>query len=79
MKRIEAITLLREINSDGAIAPMWVSLESTNSDEYELHIKPQSSDSTSLKPIFEERNLALKEVDGFWIIYEKRGARKRTA
>jgi len=77
MKRVEAIALLREIASDRAIIPTWVSLEHAKSDGYELRIKPESSDSTSLKPIVKERNLALKEVNGFWIIYRKRGVHKK--
>ncbi len=79
MKRTEAIAFLREITSDQTVIPAWVSLENANSDECELHIKPQSSDSSFLKPIFKEHNLTLKEVGGFWIIYEKRGVHKRTA
>ncbi len=77
MKRKEAIALLKEITSDKAVIPVWVSLENAGSMGHDLHIKPQNVDSASLKMIVEEHNLELKEVDGFWVIQENSGVRKR--
>ncbi len=77
MKRLEAIALLREITSNRAVIPVWASLENAGSGGYELHIKPQDGDPTSLRFIVEEHNLEFKEFDGFWVIQGKRGVRKR--
>ena len=77
MKRLEAIALLKEITSSKAVIPVWVSLENASSNEYELHIKPENSDSASLKSIVEVHNLELKEVEGFWVIYRNGSVRQR--
>ncbi len=69
MKRKEAIALLKEITSDKTVIPTWVSLENGRSDGYELRIKPEKSDSASLRPIVKKHNLSLQEVNGYWVIY----------
>jgi len=55
----------------------WVSPVNAKSDDYELHIKSERRDSASLEPTVEEHNLALKEVNGFWVIYRKCGVHKK--
>ena len=70
MKRVEVIALLKKITADGDIIPAWVSLVNAKSDDYELHIKSERG-LGFLRADCEEHNLALKEVNGFWIIYRK--------
>jgi hypothetical protein len=69
VKREEAIAILREIVATRVLRFNWVSLENGKSDCYELHIKPEITNSDWLKPIVEKHNLALKEVNGLFIIY----------
>ncbi len=69
MNREEAIAILKEIAANRVVAPNWVSLINSESDSYELHIKPGIINSASLKLIVEKRDFELKEVNGLFVIY----------
>lgn len=71
MKREEAIAFLKEVVANQVLQFIWVSLVNGKSGGYELHIKPEIEDLARLKPIVEKHNLALKEVDGLFIIYRE--------
>ena len=65
-----AIAFLKEIAANKELIPEWVSLENGNSG-YEVHIKPNTVNTASLKLIVKKHNLALKEVKGFLVVYEE--------
>jgi hypothetical protein len=71
VNRGEAIAILKEIAANQAVAPNWVSLANRESDSYELHIKPETINSASLKLIVEKHDLTLKEVNGLFVIYKE--------
>jgi hypothetical protein len=71
MRRAEAIALLKEITSDGAVVPNWVSLVNTESGKCELHIDSQTVNPASLKPIVEKHDLETKETGGLLVFYRK--------
>ena len=69
-KREEAIALLRELDAKQVFRPTWVSLESKETDNYELHIKPATIDQNGFTDIIKKYKLALKEgANGTLIIY----------
>ena len=71
MKRDEAIALLKEIAARKRFGFNWISLVNGNSG-CEIHIKPETaSDPKTLKPIFEKRDLQMKEVKGILVIYKE--------
>jgi len=65
-----AIAFLKEIATNKELIPEWVSLENCTSG-YEVHIKPNTVNIASLKLLVEKHNLALKEVEGFLVVYEE--------
>ena len=71
VERAEAIRLLREITSERAIIPNWVSLVNKKSGKYELHVDSKSIDSASLKAIVEKHNLEMEEADCLLVFYRK--------
>jgi hypothetical protein len=71
LKREQAIAILKEIVANQVLKFNWVSLVNGKTGGYELHIKPEIEGSTRLKPIAEEHNLSLKEVNGVLIIYRE--------
>ena len=72
MKRIEAIALLREITSENALIPNWVSLVKTKHGSYELHVDSKSVDPASLKTIVQKHNnLETEEIDSLLVFYRK--------
>jgi len=71
MKREEAIALLREITSENAIIPNWVSLVNAKSGKYELHVEPEDIHLASLKPIIERHNLQMKKVSRLLVFYRE--------
>jgi hypothetical protein len=71
VKRDEAIALLKEIAVSKRFGFNWISLVNGNGG-CEIHIKPEAgSDPETLKPIFEKRNLQMKEVKGILVIYKE--------
>ena len=71
MKRDEAIALLKEIAARKRFGFNWISLVNGNSG-CEIHIKPEvTSAPQALKPIFEKRDLQMKEVKGILVIYKE--------
>ena len=69
MKRDEAIDLLKEIAVDTHFGFNWISLVNGGGG-CEIHIKPEAgSDTKALKPIFENRDLQMKEDKGTLVIY----------
>ena len=71
MKREGAIALLKEILAEQAVVPMWVDLEQTSSDLYQLDIKPLCVNLDSLKRIVEKHNFAFKQNEGRLVIYRE--------
>jgi hypothetical protein len=72
VKRQEAVEVLKEIlKSCNLINPSYVSLHPLKQDDYELHIKNQiaSSHWNTLNEIVQKHGLAMKEYDGFLLIY----------
>ena len=73
MKRREAVEVLKEVlESCNLINPSYVSLHPLKeTDEYELHIKNKIHHSCvdSLKDIIQRRGLAIREYNGFLLIY----------
>lgn len=72
MNREEAIAVLKEIAENKRFTFEWISLVNGKIG-YEIHIKPEQGDSASLKPIFENRNLLLKEAKGILVVYREHG------
>ena len=71
LKREEAITLLKQIAESKRFAFNWISLVNSNGG-CEIHIKPEAgSNSEVLKPIFENRDLKMKDVNGTLVIYRE--------
>ena len=71
LKREEAISLLKQIAESKRFSFNWISLVNGNSG-YKIHIKPEAgSDPKALKPIFENRDLQMKEVEGTLVIYRE--------
>lgn len=70
MKREQAIALLKEIVSNKAIQPNWISLTEGKLG-YELHIKLEMEDLRRLKQLVEKHNLELTEASGTVIIHGK--------
>ena len=71
MKRDEAIALLKQIAESKRFSFDWISLVNGKSG-CEIHIKPEAGcDPEVLKPIFENRDLQMKEVRGNLVIYRE--------
>jgi hypothetical protein len=71
VKREEAISLLKQIAESKRFSFSWISLVNGNSG-YKIHIKPEAGNNTeALKPIFENRDLQMKEVRGTLVIYRE--------
>lgn len=69
MRRADAITLLKKIDSEKVINPNWISLTHVGSGRYELRLKREDLYFAFLKQIVEKCNLRVKEDDGLWAIY----------
>jgi len=71
VKRDEAIALLKQIAFSECFGFNWISL--VNGDAgCEIHIKPEAgSHPEALKPIFENRDLQMKEVNGILVVYRE--------
>ena len=71
MKRDEAIALLKQIAFSECFGFNWISLVNGKAG-CEIHIKPQhGADPAVLEPIFENRDLKLKEVEGTLVVYRE--------
>ena len=71
MNRDEAIALLKQIAISERFGFNWISLVNGGAG-YEIHIKPEAGSNTMvLKPIFENRDLQMKETDGTLVIYRE--------
>jgi len=71
MKREEAVALLKKIAESERFGFNWISLVNGEAG-CEIHIKPEAgSDPEALKPIFENRNLQMKEVKSVLVIYRE--------
>ena len=71
MNRDEAIALLKQIAVSERFGFNWISLVNGGVG-YEIHIKPEAgSNPTVLKPIFANRDLQMKEVNGTLVIYRE--------
>ncbi len=71
MKRDEAIALLKQIAIDKRFGFNWISLVNGR-DGFEIHIKPEpGSNVEALKPIFENRDLQMKEDKDTLVIYRE--------
>jgi hypothetical protein len=71
LKRDEAIALLKQIAESKRFNFNWISLVNGKAGS-EIHIKPEAgNDPEVLKPIFENRDLKLKEVKGTLVIYRE--------
>ena len=71
MKRDEAVALLKQIALSQRFCFNWISLVDKEAG-CEIHIKPEvDSDPEVLKPIFENRNLQMKEANGILVIYKE--------
>ena len=71
MKRETAVTILREIMTDHKIRFKESSLVNGKSGGYELHVESDAASGACLKPIVKKHCLALKEANGFFIIYKQ--------
>jgi hypothetical protein len=69
LERGEAVAVLREIADNQRFNPRWVSLVNGKSGSYELHINPESVDLAFLKTIVSKHDLAMKENNGYIVIY----------
>jgi hypothetical protein len=68
VNRDEAIALLKQIAISERFGFNWISLVNGGAG-YEIHIKPEAgSNPNVLKPIFENRDLQIKETDGTLVI-----------
>ena len=71
MNRSEATALLKQIAEKQTFSFNWISLVNGGAG-CEIHIKPEvGSDAEALKPIFENRDLQMKEVRGNLVIYRE--------
>lgn len=71
MKRDEAIALLKQISESKRFSFNWISLVNGKIG-CEIHIKPElGSNPAILAPIFENRDLQMKEVKGTLVIYRE--------
>jgi hypothetical protein len=71
VKREKAIALLKQISESKRFSFNWISLVNGKSG-CEIHIKPEyGSDPSVLKPIFEKRDLQMKEAKGILVIYRE--------
>ena len=71
MKREEAIALLKQIAASERFGFNWISLVNGGAG-YEIHIKPEAGCNPAvLKPIFENRDLQMKETNGILVIYRE--------
>jgi uroporphyrinogen-III decarboxylase len=71
VKRDEAIALLKQIAVDERFGFNWISLVNGGAG-CEIHIKPEAgSDPEALKPIFENRDVQMKEVKDVLVIYRE--------
>ena len=71
MKRDEAIALLKQIAVSERFGFNWISLVNGGAG-YEIHIKPEAGGNPeALKPIFENRDVQMKEVKGTLVIYRE--------
>jgi hypothetical protein len=71
VKRDEAIALLKEIAESKRFGFNWISLVNGKAG-CEIHIKPETGSNPSvLEPIFENRDLQMKEVNGTLVIYRE--------
>jgi hypothetical protein len=71
VKREKAIAILKQIAENNRFTFNWISLVDKEAG-CEIHIKPEAgSDPEVLKPIFENRNLQMKEVKGTLVIYRE--------
>jgi hypothetical protein len=71
VKRDEAIALLKEIAVSKRFGFNWISLVNGKAG-CEIHIKPElGNDPAVLEPIFEKRDLQMREVNGTLVIYRE--------
>jgi hypothetical protein len=71
VNRDKAIALLKQIAVSERFGFNWISLVNGGAG-YEIHIKPEAgSNPTVLKPIFENRDVQMKEVKGTLVIYRE--------
>ena len=71
LKRDEAIALLKQIALSERFGFNWISLVNGGVG-CEIHIKPEAgSNPEALKPIFENRDLKMKEVNGILVVYRE--------
>jgi hypothetical protein len=71
VKRDEAIALLKEIAVSKRFGFNWISLVNGKAG-CEIHIKPElGSNPAVLEPIFEKRDLQMREVNGTLVIYRE--------
>lgn len=71
MKRDDAVALLKQIVVSERFGFNWISLVNGGAG-CEIHIKPEAgSNPEALKPIFENRDLQMKEVNSILVIYRE--------
>ena len=70
VNRDEAIALLKKMAQNKNFSVKWISLVNGKSG-YEIRVKPMQGNPASLKPIFENRDLQMKEVKGTLVIYRE--------
>ena len=71
MKREAAVAILREIMNNRKIHFKESSLVTGKSGGYELRVESDAASGACLKPIVKKHGLALKEANGFFIIYKQ--------
>jgi hypothetical protein len=71
MRRETAVAILKEIMTNRKIHFKESSLVNRKSGGYELHVESEAASGARLKPIIKKHGLALKEVNGLFIIYKQ--------
>jgi len=71
MKRETAVAILREIITNRKIHFKQSSLVNRKLGGYELHVESDAASGACLKPIAKRHGLALKEANGFFVIYKQ--------
>jgi hypothetical protein len=69
VNRSEALIILKEVVEIGG-NPSLINLKKTQSDSYELHIRPQVLSFGSIKDIAERNNLKSREDTGFIFVFD---------
>ena len=71
VRRDEAIALLKQIAATERFGFNWISLVNGGAG-CKIHVKPEAGSAPeALKPIFENRDLQMKEVKGTLVIYRE--------